>query len=260
MQIITMMNEKGGVGKTTAAAHLAAGLANKDKNVLLIDADPQAHATLTTGMKAAPGLYDVLVRDAGWNDAIVRVPDEHYLTDKGEGNLYLVPANVEIRSIPLLINNAFKLDTRLQQLSNVVDVVIFDTPPTPSLLHASILFATDWILFPTMCEYLSFDGLVKSLAHKTETDKQREEMGADPIQTMDILPTMYRGGTLEHKDNLLTIREKYGDKVWEPMTEAIVWGEATRAKRPVFLYAPGTTAAKQALAMVDRANDLLSAQ
>lgn len=244
MHILTLLCEKGGVGKTTIATNIAAGLALNDMRVLLVDADAQAHATIAFQLAKQPGLYDLLVRDADWRDVLMLVPDDKRGGSKG--SLAVLPSNVETRSIPNAIDDAFKLDTRLRQLSAIFDVVVIDTPPTPSLLHASILLATDSVLLPTQLEKYSVSGAIDSLNRLTGLNKRRESVGLPPVQTLGIVPNMFQSATKEHRENLSQLRERYGDLIWQPIYRRIVWAEASNAGLPVFVYdehSPATTEA-----------------
>src|SRR5689334_141034 len=134
MITVTLLNEKGGVGKTTLATHIAAGLAILGAKVLLVDADPQGHATVTLGQTKAPGLYDLLVRDALFKDTLQVVSPEVYETpnQKAQGELFVIPSNVETRNIANSISDAFAIAERFRELEDIIDVVVFDTSPTPS--------------------------------------------------------------------------------------------------------------------------------
>ncbi|NJL93943.1 MAG: ParA family protein [Anaerolineae bacterium] len=244
MSVITLLNEKGGVGKTTLASVIAAGLTTYNQRVLLVDADPQGHATLALGVEKAPCLYDLLIRDAAWRDCLRPVPNYQ--------SFFVLPGNIETRGIPLHLNDPWKLETRLKQLKDLIDVIIVDTPPTPSLFHASIYMATDYIIHPTACEFFSFTGLQDSVAHVREFSQRRQQWGLEPIKTLGIVPTMYDGRTLEHAENLKLLQEQYGDLVWEPVPKRIIWAEAATAGLPVFVYAPATEAAREAISLVER--------
>ena len=254
MHVITLLNEKGGVGKTTLATHIAAGLAVLGHRVVLIDADPQGHATVMCGMPKEPGLYNLLVRDAGLQDTIRLVPPAQYRIPGRElqGELFLVPSNIETRNIANSISDAFAVSDRVRELEELIDFVIFDTSPTPSLLHGSIYLATDHMIHPTKCEYLSFDGLVESIKHREAAQQHRQRWNLGPIEVMGIVPTMYRRQTVEHRENLRELRNMFGDKVWPPITQRTIWTEAVSERRPVFAIQPGTLAAAEALDLVQR--------
>lgn len=253
MKVITLLNEKGGVGKTTLAVHFAAGLARNGGRVLLIDADPQAHATLATGTPESAGLYDLLVRDQDWRSILKPVAETFH---GGTGQLGLLPANIEIRSIPLLMNDAFKFVTRLEAIEDYFDYVVIDTPPTPSLLHVSILVATDGVVLPTKTEFLSFDGLKKSIQHLNELNMHRAKMGTEAVEILGIVPTMFRGSTLEHNENLDALGTQFGNQVWAPIAQRTIWAESSHARRPVWSYAPGSAAAKEADMLIEQLLEL----
>lgn len=260
MHIITLLNEKGGVGKTTLATHIAAGLAIMGYRVILADADPQGHATTSLGLKKAPGLYDLLVRNASFTDVLRRVSPELFEIPGHQvrGGLFVIPSNVETRGIPMMVSDSLIVLKRFSELRNSLDVVIFDTPPTPSLLHSAIYMATDSIVYPTECEYLSIDGLRESLKNRKEFQAQREKWGLDVIELMGIVPTKYRRSTVLHNQNLDSLRKLYKDKVWEPLTLRTVWGEASQMRRPVFNLAPESAAAGEVWSVVTQVQESIS--
>jgi chromosome partitioning protein len=257
MKVITLLNEKGGVGKTTLALHLATGLAVRGHRVLLVDADPQGHATVMAGLAKEPGLYNLLVREAPFREVLRAVPPAQYHPDGHAvtGHLYVVPSNVETRSIANSISDAFAVGDRLHELDNAIDYVIFDTSPTPSLLHGSIYLATDAIIYPTKCEYLSFDGLVESISHRQAAQTYRDKWNLGNINVMGIVPTMYRNQTVEHTENLAELKKRFGKLVWPPIIQRTIWAEAATMRRPVFALAPDTKAASEAWALVSRVEE-----
>jgi chromosome partitioning protein len=254
MKALTLINEKGGVGKTTIAVHLAAGLAIRGYRVVLADADPQGHATVSLGLKKTPGLYDLLVRGAPFREVLRPVSHECYGVPgyPVKGQLYVVPSNVETRSIPIQISDAFTVADRFHELDSLVDVVVFDTSPTPSLLHGSIYLATDAIVYPTKCEFLSFDGLVESFAHREMIQATRANWGLGKLEIMGIVPTMFRASTLVHQENLNKLRTKYGDLVWPEISMRTSWAEASTVGQLVYRYAPDSGAARDAWNIVSR--------
>jgi chromosome partitioning protein len=260
MKIITLLNEKGGVGKTTLATHIAAGLSVKGLRVVLVDADPQGHATVALGLQKEAGLYDLLVRDAAFKSVMRFIPPKSYQigSQPVAGQLFVVPSNVETRNIANTISDSFAVSERFHELDDTVDVVIFDTSPTPSLLHGSIYIATDAVLYPTTCEYLSFDGLVESIKHRQAAESHRKQWGLHNINVLGIVPTMYRTKTIEHTENLRQLQSQFGDLVWEPIPQRTIWAEAAAIRRPVFSFAPESKAAEDAWTLVNRVQEAVT--
>lgn len=254
MKIVTLINEKGGVGKTTIATHLAAGLAIRGYRVVLADADAQGHATLSLGIPKGPGMYDLLVRGAPFRDVLRPASPERFAVPGHacKGQLYIVPSNVETRSVPVQISDAFTVADRFSELQELIDVVVFDTAPTPSLLHGAIYLATDSILYPTKCESLSFDGLIESFRHRDSMQPTREKWGLQSIHVMGIIPTMYRASTIVHQENLNKLKSKYDSIVWPELAMRTVWAEASTFNQLVYRYAPDSSAAREAWNIVDR--------
>lgn len=259
--VLTAINEKGGTGKTSVSTALAAGLAMKGYRVVLIDADAQANATIAFGLEKSPALYDLVVRGAQWRDTLRLVPAERYAVPDDAtsvtGQLMLVPGNLETRSIPMSITDSAAMLKRIQQLRQVVDFIIIDTAPTPSLFHAMIYLATDAILYPSRMEAWSLDGLKESLAHRDTFNPVRREKGLSDIEVIGIVPTMYLKKTLEHQENLAAVQKAFGSLVWEPLVNRTLWAEAATAKRSIFSLAPTSPAAKEAWGMVERVEKAL---
>ncbi|MFZ4827600.1 MAG: ParA family protein [Phototrophicaceae bacterium] len=254
MYVVTMLNEKGGVGKTTLSTHIAAGLAVKGYRVVLVDSDPQGHACSVFGLNPEPGLYNLLVRNASFRDVLRGIPSEIYAPRSmpAKGTLAIIPSNVETRNIAAMISNVFAVKQRMDELANFVDVVIFDTSPTPSLLHGAIYVATDGMLYPTELSALSFQSLVESFSHREAFAKSRIGLGLRDIQTLGIIPTKTRLKTIEHSENLKMLEERYGDLVWEPVALSVTWEEASMQNRTVLNYAPDSSAAQSVWWLVAR--------
>lgn len=254
MKIITLLNEKGGVGKTTLSTHLASYLALQGLKVILVDADAQAHATVTFGIAKSSGFYDLMVRDDSFQSVLRMVSPEVYEHPAMDtkGALYIVPSNIETRNIANSISDAFAIVEKFREVEDFVDIVIFDTSPTPSLLHGAIYIATDAILYPTKCEYLSFDGLVESIKHRTQAENHRKRWGLDPIELLGIVPTMFRSKTVEHTENLADMKKMFGASVWDPIPLRTIWTEVTRMHSMVWTVAPDSHAAKDAVMIGQR--------
>lgn len=256
MKVVTLLNEKGGVGKTTLATHIAAGLAIKGNKVVLVDADAQGHSTIAFGLKKEPGFYDLIVRGANFNDVLRLVSPERFTVPDDAssvtGQLFVLPSNIETRSIATNISDGWIVLKRIMELRGVIDFVIIDTAPTPSLLHSSIYMATDGIIYPTKPEAWSFDGLRESFAHKDQVKPIRDSYNLPDIQLMGIVPTMFRGKTLEHQENVKILRSNFGDAVWTPMPIRTIWAESASAKRTVYSFAPGSQTEADAWQLVEQ--------
>jgi chromosome partitioning protein len=262
MKVITLLNEKGGVGKTTLAIHMAMGMAARGAKVLLVDGDPQGHATIRCGVKKSPGLYDLLVRDAQWREVVVNVAPEKFGIPGDvlpAGRLWVLPSNVETRNIANSISESSLLAERLEDWQSSIDVVVIDSSPTPSLLHGVFYTATDYVVYPTQLAFTSFDGLVESIQHRMQADHTRQSRWQLPsIQVLGIVPTMYRSVTTEQRDNLAELQKKFGTMVWEPIPQATIWQEAESRARSVYSLDPNCDAAGHVWEMCDKVEEVCS--
>jgi chromosome partitioning protein len=254
MEVISLINEKGGVGKTTIAIHVAAGLAIRGQRVLLIDADGQGHATYGLGLEKEPCFYDMLVRKAKWKDILRPLAPESYESPltPSKGLLAVLPGNTETMLVSQRLDNALAIRTRLNELREVFDIVIFDTSPTPSLLHGVIYMATDAVLYPTECEPYSLQALGSTYRNLESFSEERRQTTGEGVETIGIIPTMFKGTTVEHSENYKELQAAFGDLVLEPLVNRMTWVEAASRRIPVFRYAPKSQAAKDAWRLVDR--------
>lgn len=256
MKIITIGNEKGGVGKTTVACHLGSGLATRGLRVIVVDADPQGHVCRFWGIDKEPGLYNLLVRNAEFPEVLRKIPGEQYGIPGDripQGELWVLPSNVETRNIASSISDVGHVGMRFEELDDRFDVVIFDISPTPSLLHGTIYVATDGIIYPARPEILSFDGLVEAWLHRESADTRRKSAYRLPeIAVLGIVPTMVEINTCEHTENLNDLKGQFGNLVWPYIAKRIIWSETTKYNRPVYALDPSSPAAGDVWEMVDR--------
>jgi len=260
MRIITFLNEKGGVGKTTLATHMASGLAVKGYRVMLVDADPQGHATVSLGLKKEAGLLNLLINDWEFSD-VLRTPatDIYALQDSAPaGKLFVLPSAVGVRAIPGAMEDVTLLAQRFDEVKNDIDAVIIDTSPTPSLLHSSIYLATDGILFPTECEYLSIDGLANSVNRRANFNPLRLQINRQPIEVLGIVPNKYERKTVLHNEHLKMLLKKFGRHVWSPIPKYTSWREASAARRMVWALDPESKSADIAWKFVNRMSERLA--
>lgn len=256
MKTLIVKNEKGGQGKSTLSTHIAAGLAQKGKRVLLIDGDVQAHSCYLLDVKKWGGLYRLLVQDEDWKNVLIEPQYERW-GEVGKrstaGRLLVLPGNHETANIANSLGNVNALRERLDEMKGYFDVVVIDTPPTPSLLHTVLDLAADYVLCPVVCAMLPIEGLYMSAVHLHQHNKTRATYGvADELQVMGIVPMMYEN-TLVHREGQAMIkRELDAHIVWEPIPKRTIWCEREFHKKTLFAYAPLHEVTAEAWRLVDR--------
>ena len=255
MKVVSLYNEKGGVAKTSLSVHLAAGLAIRGYRVVLIDGDAQGNATGILGLAKEGALYDLIVRNASWRQCLRLIDPAVYATPNRDpdGQLFAVPSNVETRNIATTISDGTVFLRRFNELKSAVDFIIVDTSPTPSLLHASILAASNYILMPTQTEAFSaFEGLADSLIRGDIVRSAAAAQGIVAAQVLGIVPTLFRPKTVAHRDTLQYLKDTYGALVWPPISMSITYAEAALMRQLIYSYKPKSAAAKELWAIVDR--------
>lgn len=263
MKVVTISNEKGGVGKTTIATHVAAGMAARGKRVLLIDGDPQGHATVRCGLKKAPGLYNLLAREDDWKNVVYAIAGERFGIpgeSSPRGKLWVLPSNIETRAITDALSDATRLAERLDEFNAVAqpDLVVIDTSPTPSLLHTLYYVASDALIYAAMLTYTAFDGLVESIKRRLEANRSRENRWSlPPIEVLGIVPTITKLHTSEERDNLNVLTEQYPDLIWKPIPDRTAWKQAESRQLPVWSINPHSPAALDAYEMLDHVEETL---
>jgi chromosome partitioning protein len=260
MIVIAFGNEKGGVGKTTLATHVAAGLASRGRRVVLIDADSQSHSTTQLGVPKTMqrGLFNLLIDEAEWADTLVTSPREVWAPPgslASRGDLIIAPGNLKTRVIPMLTSNARLLHDRLDELRGWADVVVIDTSPTPSMLHTMIYVATDYMVFPTTCEMMSLDGVNQTIQHLEAANAARSIAGRAEAVLLGVQATMYDVRTNAHDYGLGLIRQKFRRKGWNAIPVRTAWRDASYARRTLFAYCPHEDATTHAWALVDRVEE-----
>lgn len=254
MKVITLLNEKGGVGKTTLATHIAAGLAIRGKRVLLIDADAQGHSGYLMGMpERTAGLFSLLVDEAEFADVMYRPAWKHWRDSlETTGDLFVLPGDIKTRLIASAIDDGQLFRERLQELDGHIDIVVIDTSPTPSMLHAIIYVATDYMIYPSECEALAVDGLAKSLMRMKSLNKTRAIYGLGETMLLGVQPTMYDVRTNAHDYGIGIIAGQFKSKTWPALPMRTVWRDRAWAKQTLFAYEPDHEATRECWALVKR--------
>lgn len=188
MTICAVVNQKGGVGKTTTVVNLGAYLGNAGRKVLLVDCDPQSNTTGGLGHGAVTmGLYDVLTANVPVTHAIVKTPTPgvHLLPSTAE----LTGAEVELLDVE---DREFRLRDVLDEARSWYDYILLDCPPSLGLLTVNALVASDMVLIPVQCEYLALEGLARLM---NTLDRIRQSANSQ-LQILGIVMTMYDGRTM----------------------------------------------------------------
>ncbi|HST47081.1 MAG TPA: ParA family protein [Jatrophihabitans sp.] len=248
-RIITVANQKGGVGKTTSAVNVAMALALHGLRVLLIDLDPQGNASTALGVEHTAGtasVYDVLL--GGMSLAEVAVPVE------AAPLLRCVPATIDLAGADIELASQVAREHRLRRALAVyderVDYVIIDCPPALGLLTLNALVAAREILIPIQCEYYALEGLAQLL---NTVDLVKSQLN-EALEVSTVLLTMYDSRTRLADQVADEVRAHFGDKVIRSVIPRNVRvSEAPGYGQTVITYDPGS---RGAVSYVDAAREL----
>ncbi|WP_018963394.1 ParA family protein [Coprothermobacter platensis] len=205
--IISVANQKGGVGKTTTALTLSS-LYAQNRKVLLVDMDAQGNATTGFGVSKndlKKTTYNVLIEDIPASEAFIKVRD----------NLYIVPSNLDLAGAEVELVNVMSRESRLkyalEPLKDQFDVIIIDTPPSLGLLTINALVASDWVLVPIQCEFFALEGVGQLL--KT-VNLVRRYLNTE-LDVLGYLLTMYDRRTRLSQEVESELRAYFKEKVFD---------------------------------------------
>ena len=252
--IISMCNQKGGVGKTTSTINMGACLAELGRKVLLVDLAPQGALSAGLGLthdQIQDTIYDVMLdSEVSVHSAIVHT---------GVAGLDLVPANIDLSAAEIqMVNEVGREHTLARALRPVrkdYDFIIIDCQPSLGLLTVNALACSQGVIIPMECEFFSLRGL----ALLTDTvEKVADRINFD-LEVMGILVTMFDRRTRHAREVMDRVVEYFGDKVFDTViTRTVRFPETSVAGEPITTWAPSSQAAKQyrdlAKEVIERAN------
>jgi len=235
-KIISFANQKGGVAKTTTTLNLAVAFAESGHDVLAVDLDPQGNLTMSQGIdpdKAEKSMYDVLVHHIPIRDVI-----QEREIDIAIASIDLAGAEIAMST---QIGRERSLDKALAAVADDYDFICIDTPPSLGLLTVNALTASDKVIVPVQCEYLSMRGLVQ-----LQNTLQMIRDNLNPrVEIEGILPTMLDSRTVHAKEAIEILEENFGELVFKSrIRKAIKFAEAPVRGSSVLKYDPQGNAAQ----------------
>jgi len=233
--VIAFANQKGGVAKTTSTLNLAVALQEQGLRVLVVDLDPQGNLTMSQGMNPDSierSMFDVLVH---------RLPIAEVIHER---EVDLAVSSIDLAGAELALSSQIGRERALEKSLNPVksdyDYVLIDTPPSLGLLTINALVASDGVIVPVQCEYLSLRGLVQL---ENTLSMIRENLNPD-VKIVGILPTMFDGRTLHSKEAVEILTENFGPLVFNTrIRKTVRYAEAPVKGSSVLKYDPKGPAA-----------------
>ena len=237
-RILAIANQKGGVGKTTTAVNLGAGLAELGYRVLIVDLDPQGNATTGLGVNARnleSSVYDALMNET---------PIEDCIEPTAVRNLFVAPATIDLAGAEIELVPAFsrelKLRRALDSIKDEFDYTLIDCPPSLGLLTVNGLAAADEVLVPIQCEYYALEGLGQLLRNV-----QLVQSNLNPkLEVSAIILTMYDARTKLAEQVAQEVRDHFGPKVCRNLVPRTVrLSEAPSFGQPIIVFDPSSRGA-----------------
>jgi chromosome partitioning protein len=234
--VIAFANQKGGVAKTTSTLNLAVALSEEGYRVLVVDMDPQGNLTMSQGFnpdQIERSMFDVLVH---------RLPIDQVIQ---EAEVHLAVSSIDLAGAELALSSMIGRERALEKALNPVkdryDFILVDTPPSLGLLTINALVASNGVIVPVQCEYLSLRGLVQL---ENTLSMIRENLNPE-VGIQGILPTMYDGRTLHAREAVEILQENFGELVFKTRIKKTVrYAEAPVKGSSILKYDPTGNAAE----------------
>jgi chromosome partitioning protein len=237
-RILAIANQKGGVGKTTTAVNLGAGLAELGYRVLIVDLDPQGNATTGLGVNARnlqSSIYDAIMNET---------PIEDCIEPTAVRNLFVAPATIDLAGAEIELVPAFSRELKLRRALDTItgefDYTLIDCPPSLGLLTVNGLAAADEVVVPIQCEYYALEGLGQLLRNV-----QLVQSNLNPkLEVSAIILTMYDARTKLAEQVAQEVRDHFGPKVCRNLVPRTVrLSEAPSFGQPIIVFDPSSRGA-----------------
>ncbi len=237
-KVIAVVNQKGGVGKTTTAVNVSTILAKKGKKVLLIDEDPQGNATSGLGIEknTDKSIYDVIINDVEFDEAIIKSPIK---------NLFVCPSNInlagaEVELVPMM-SRELKLKEKIEKIRDKFNYIIIDCPPSLGLLTINAFTASDSLLIPIQCEYYALEGVGQLMNTVNLVKKQLNK----DLYIEGVVLTMNDARTNLSNQVITEVKTYFKDNVYKTIIPRNVkLSEAPSYGMPISVYAPRSKGAR----------------
>lgn len=237
-KIVSIANQKGGVGKTTTSINLSTILAKKGKKVLMIDADPQGNASSGVGVdkEVEESVYDILIGDTEIKGVVIKTNIK---------NLYVCPSNINLAGAEVelvsVMSREYRLKEKLDEVKDEYDYIIIDCPPSLGLITLNAFTASDSVLIPVQCEYYALEGLGQLINTINLVKKHLNKN----IDIEGALLTMYDARTNLSNQVVKEVKKYFNDKVYKNVIPRNVkLSEAPSYGMPISIYDPRSKGAK----------------
>jgi len=237
-KIIAVVNQKGGVGKTTTVVNISTILAKKGKKVLLIDSDPQGNATSGLGIEknVEKSVYDVIINDVDIEETII---------ESDIKNLFICPSNInlagaEVELVSMMAREQ-KLKEKIEKIENSYNYIIIDCPPSLGLITINAFTAANSLLIPIQCEYYALEGVGQLMSTINLIKKQLNK----DLYIEGVVLTMHDARTNLSTQVIKEVRSYFKDNVYKTIIPRNVkLSEAPSYGMPITVYAPNSKGAR----------------